>query len=202
VSSLTAGVEWVIKLVMRLIEMSALRLFLKKAKVAFLAERKLTQEASTEPVARGGGFEFTGGASTRTVHTEGGLIHDLERFKKFFQAGCDASPVIAILTLNSGICGSQWQLQSMLSDIEVPGKGTGIAMIGQKEFNSGTAYFKRLREYGYGYLKDCGFSFKADLAVRKPRPPRPQGRPANDSTYIEGLLMHARGLNPPVMGRR
>ena len=89
-----------------------------------------------------------------------------------------ASPIIAMLTLNTGICGSQWQLQCMFSD---------IGLIGQKEFNSGTAYFSRLKDYGRKYLKDCGFEFTPDLAVRSSG--------VNEKRYIEGLLNHAKGIH-------
>jgi hypothetical protein len=195
VSAMATAVEWVIKLVMRLIELGAVKLFLLQAKVKFLEERKRTVNMSAQASRKTGGVdaqgrekvEFTRGASTRKVHTSGGLIHDLEEFKKFFQAGCNASPIIAILTLNSGICGSQWQLQTMLSDIDLPGNRKAIGLIGQKEFNTGTAYFSRLKQYGYGYLKDCGFSFKSNLAVRNPGD--------HDKRYIEGLLLHARGIH-------
>jgi hypothetical protein len=164
VGALTTAVEWVIKLVMRLSELAALKLFLLDAKFAFLKERmKTTQEP---------------GSPHRTIHEHGGLIHDLPEFKKFYQKGCNASPIIAMLTLNSGICGSQWQLQNMFSD---------IGLIGQKEFNSGTAYFSRLKEYGLKYLKDCGFALSADLALKTPG--------ANEKRYIEGLLNHAKGIH-------
>jgi hypothetical protein len=164
VSALATAAEWVIKLVMRLSELAALKLFLLEAKIAFLEERKLT---ALEP-----------GSPHRSVHASGGMIHNLDDFKKFYQKGCNASPIIAMLTLNTGICGSQWQLQCMFSD---------IGLIGQKEFNSGTAYFSRLKDYGRKYLKDCGFEFTPDLAVRSSG--------VNEKRYIEGLLNHAKGIH-------
>jgi len=203
VSAMATGVEWVIKLVMRLVELGAVKLFLLQARLKFLEERKRTARTSELATCDLGGLdaqgrprvEFTGGATTRAVHKSGGLIHDLGEFKKFFQEGCNASPLIAILTLNSGICGSQWQLQSMISDIPVPGvPQTGSALVGQKEFDAGTAYFSRLKQYGYGYLKDCGFSFSAKMSVPSPAP-TDTARRGNDKAYIEGLLMHARGIH-------
>ncbi|MDB5881735.1 MAG: hypothetical protein JWP43_1613 [Ramlibacter sp.] len=164
VSAMATAAEWVIKFVMRLSELAALKLFLLQAKVAFMKERKLTAQ---EP-----------GSPHRTVHETGGMINDLEEFKKFYQKGCNASPIIAMLTLNTGICGSQWQLQTMFSD---------IGLIGQKEFNSGTAYFTRLKDYGRKYLKDCGFEFTPDLAIRSAG--------INEKRYIEGLLNHAKGIH-------
>lgn len=164
VSAMTTAIEWVIKFFMRLTELAALKLFLLDAKIAFMKERKKT---TLEP-----------GSPHRTIHARGGMIHNLDEFKKFYQKGCNASPIVAMLTLNTGICGSQWQLQSMFSD---------IGLIGQKEFNSGTAYFSRLKKYGRDYLKDCGFRFGANLCIKSAG--------ANEKRYIEGLLDHAQGIH-------
>ena len=38
--------------------------------------------------------------------SSGGIIHNLDEFTKLFQEGCDASPLIPMIVLNSGICGS------------------------------------------------------------------------------------------------
>lgn len=157
VSAITTAVEWVIKFVMRLIERSGIKSFLQEARKVFLKERELT----TQEI----------GSRHRTVHTSGGLIHNLDEFKAFYQKGCSASPIIAMLTLNTGICGSQWQLQNMFTD---------IARIGQREFDSGTKYFTRLKRYGKKYLGDSGFEFNAKPVV-----------PA-DKNYIQGLLDHAK----------
>jgi hypothetical protein len=82
----------------------------------------------------------------------------------------------------------------MLSDVDISGNRKGMALIGQKEFNAGTAYFTRLKKYGYGYLKDCGFSFSANLSVPSPGA-KDTARRGNDKAYIEGLLLHARGIH-------
>ena len=156
-SAIATAVEWVIKFVMRLIEQSGIKSFLLEARKVFIEERKLTTEEL--------------GSRHRTVHTSGGLIHDIDKFKKFYQSGCSASPLIAMLTLNTGICGSQWQLQNMFSD---------IGEIGAREFQSGTQYFTRLKRYGKKYLGDSGFEFNAN-----PHTP-------SDKKYIQGLLDHAK----------
>jgi hypothetical protein len=162
VGAITSAVEWVIKFVMRLIEHAAVSLFLLTARVAYMTERKLTRQESGSP--------------HRTVHTSGGKIHNLPRFKKFYQEGCDASPLIAMLTLNTGICGSQWQLQNMFTDL-----GTGRhGEVSQKEFDSGTQYFDRLKKYGLKYLADSGFEFKANPIIK------------SDARYVQGLLDKAR----------
>lgn len=142
IAALTSGVEWCIKFIMRLIERSAINSFLKLARDTYLAEKKIRDAAKDNTGAE--------------MHATGGIINDLEKFKEFYQKGCSASPLIAMLTINTGICGSQWQLQQMIGAIDE---------IGQKEFDSGTKYFTRLKDYGTGYLKDSGFEFNATHEV-------------------------------------
>jgi hypothetical protein len=193
VSAITTAVEWVIKFVMRLMEQASIKLFLLRARLAFLKEKPPAEEAVLgDP------------RVPRTVHAskrKGSLTSDLEAFKAFYQKGCDASPLIAMLTLNSGICGSQWQLQNMF---------TNVGEISQNEFNSGTKYFSRLKKYGLKYLDDSGFEFKASPCL--PKPPAPvdgrsepmrnlaikqqQARFNNEKKVIQGLLDHARGKGP------
>lgn len=105
------------------------------------------------------------------MHAAGGIINDLGRFKEFYQKGCSASPLIAMLTINTGICGSQWQLQQMIGAIDE---------IGQKEFDSGTKYFTRLKDYGTNYLKDSGFEFNATHGV------------GSEKRFIQALLDNAK----------
>lgn len=170
VGAITSAVEWVIKFVMRLIEQASIKMFLLTAKMQYMKARKLTKK------------DESGHRVVDTVNARGkkSLIHDLEAFKRFYQSGCSASPIIAMLTLNSGICGSQWQLQSMFTDMgKIKGK-TIKGEIGQNEFDSGTKYFTRLKRYGKKYLGDSGFEFKANPVI------------AGDKKYIQGLLDHAK----------
>ncbi|MDO9360332.1 MAG: hypothetical protein Q7T70_15245 [Polaromonas sp.] len=157
ISALTAGVEWCIKFIMRLMERSAIKSFLELAKDTYVAEKKLRDAAKNNTGAE--------------MHATGGIINDLEKFKEFYQKGCSASPLIAMLTINSGICGSQWQLQQMIGAVDE---------IDQKEFNSGTKYFTRLKDYGTNYLKDSGFEFKATHEV------------LSEKRYIQALLDNAK----------
>jgi len=160
ISALTAGVEWCIKFVMRLRELWAVEAFLKEAKEVYSDEKKIRTNAQ--------------GADASAMHASGGIIHDLPRFKKFFQSGCDASPVIAMLTINTGICGSQWQLQQVVGDMHE---------IEQAEFDSGTKYFSRLKDYGAKYLADSGFEFNSNH--EEPR----------DKQFIQKLLDNAKNPN-------
>ncbi|MFI5447678.1 hypothetical protein [Polaromonas sp. UC242_47] len=162
VSAIATAVEWVIKFVMRLIEQASIKLFLLQARVQYMLARKLTKKDDS-------GHRVVDTQNAAKSKTS--LIHDLDAFKKFYQSGCNASPIIAMLTLNTGICGSQWQLQNMFTD---------IGEIGQKEFDSGTQYFTRLKRYGKKYLGDSGFEFNANPIV------------GSDKKYIQGLLDHAK----------
>jgi hypothetical protein len=190
IAAITSAVEWVIKFVMRLMEQASIKLFLLKARVLFLQERIPADEVvpGDPRVAR----------APSELKRTGSLVGNMKKFKEFFQEGCDASPVIAMLTLNTGICGSQWQLQNMFTD---------LGEIGQKEFDSGTKYFTRLKKYGLKYLNDCGFQFVANPSMGAPpasvdaraQPMKDlivkqrQAKYANEKKVIQGYLDHACG---------
>lgn len=144
VSALTSGVEAIIKLVLKIMERGRIKRFLQKARKLYETERLLRVEK----------FDDLANHKVMTMHTSGGLIHDIERFNAFYKEGCEASPIIAMLTINTGLCGSQWQMQNLL---DTPG-----AKLAQKQFDKGTQYFDKLKKYGYGYLKECGFNFVAN----------------------------------------
>lgn len=144
VSAMTSGVEAIIKLVLKIIERGRIKRFLQKARKLYETERLLRVEK----------FDDLANHKVVTMHTSGGLIHDIERFNAFYKEGCEASPIIAMLTINTGLCGSQWQMQNLL---DTPG-----AKLAQKQFDKGTKYFDKLKKYGYGYLKECGFNFVAN----------------------------------------
>ena len=105
--------------------------------------------------------------------TRGGIIHDLDKFKAFFQEGCDASPLIPMLTLNTGICGSLMTLVNLFRDEEK----TGREVVDRATYNSGVAYFARLKSFGARYLQTSGFKFQA--------------RETDTRNNIQGLLDHA-----------
>jgi hypothetical protein len=193
IAAITSAVEWVIKFVMRLMEQASIKLFLLKARVLFLQERIPVDEVVP------GDPRVTRAPSE--LKRTGSLVGNMKKFKEFFQEGCDASPVIAMLTLNTGICGSQWQLQNMFTD---------LGEIGQKEFDSGTKYFTRLKKYGLKYLNDCGFQFVANPSMGAPpasvdartQPMKDlvvkqrQAKYANEKKVIQGYLDHACGKGP------
>ena len=60
-------------------------------------------------------------------------------------------PAIAVLTLNSGICGDKMVYLSMFNDHDVP--------ITSQEFLRGASYLDHLKVWGVDYLDKCGYSF-------------------------------------------
>jgi hypothetical protein len=159
VSAVATGVEWVIKFCYRLYEQSCLNKFLLEAREALKEERKLTSKVDGQLV----------------LHRTGGLIHDLPKFKAFFQRGCNASPLIAMLTLNSGICGSLMVMMNMFNDVGV---------VRQETFDAGNDYFTRLKEYGRDYFQSAGFEFTAVANSAEESDVRTH-------QYINGILSHA-----------
>jgi hypothetical protein len=164
VSAIVTGVEWLVKFTFRLWEQSKIKAFLVKAREFYLAEREL---ATRDPGPRG--LEF----QPNMDPTRGGIIHDLEKFKAFFQEGCDASPLIPMLTLNTGICGSLMTLVNLFRDEEK----TGREVVDRATYDSGVAYFSRLKGFGARYLQTAGFKFQA--------------RQTETRGGIQGLLDHA-----------
>lgn len=145
VNAVVTGVEWLVKVVWRLWEESKIRKFLAEATQLFQIEKSL---ATATPVQGKNtlGLEYQPNMDPK----KGGIIHDLEGFKKFFQRGCEASPVIPMITLNSGICGSLMTLLKMFD-------GREQTMITQQAYSDGAEYFYRLKEHGRAYIKKSGF---------------------------------------------
>jgi hypothetical protein len=170
VGAIATGVEWVIKFCFRLYEQSKLNSFFIEARRLYQEERALTTKRDGQLI----------------LHTSGGLINDLDKFKAFFQKGCDASPLIAMLTLNSGICGSLMTLVNMFNDVGV---------IRQETFDTGNEYFTRLKEYGRDYFSAAGFEFLAC-------PSSGDDTDTQTRLYISGVLSHAvrhhTSATPPI----
>ena len=81
---------------------------------------------------------------------------DLAKFTAFFKRGCEASVVIPMLTLNSGICGSIWEQIQMIT-----GANERVRPIAQRDFDAGVRYFSRLKRFSATYLAASGFQFTA-----------------------------------------
>jgi len=206
VAAVLTGVEWLIKLIYRVAEILRVKDFLALARQKWEAEKARAKTVSTDTlIEKGRRTETvnlrnaqTGQVSksvslsmgTQSVQvtvdkptgifepnmTQGSFITDTAAFTEFYRKGCDASPLIAMLTLNSGICGSLMTLARMFDDT---GEMIKVAAHGSKskeQFDIAGQYFRRLKEYGAKYLKNSGFRFS----------PRDAG-----NKYLEGLLMHA-----------
>jgi hypothetical protein len=141
------GVEWLVKTVWRMWEESKISRFLQEAKEHYERERSL---ANAQPVSHNNPLhvEYEPNLDPRL----GGFIHDVAAFKTFFERGCEASPVIPMLTLNSGVCGSLITLLQLFH-------GREDAMVSEETFGAGAEYFLRLKEFGRNYLKSSGFKF-------------------------------------------
>lgn len=102
----------------------------------------------------------------------GGIITDTKRFTEFFKSGCDASPLIAALVLNSGICGSLMTFVRLVDDAgEIMGQKDGAGH--NSNFKTAEDFFTRLKIHAQKCLKNSGFVFSAN---------------AKDSVSINGYL--------------
>jgi hypothetical protein len=166
VSAVMSGIEWMLKLVYRLSEYMGIQQFLQRARGLYDAEKwraKMVDgvyEPNTAP---------------------GGLITDAKSFTAFFRDGCKASPLIPMLTLNSGLGGS---LMTMLQLFEEDGSQsrratTNIGSGETREFDRGNAYFTRLKRYSVDYMRGSGFKFSALQTSDK---------------VMAGYLVHATGM--------
>ncbi|MDB5874984.1 MAG: hypothetical protein JWQ07_4426 [Ramlibacter sp.] len=172
VAALVTGVEWLVKLVWRIWEQSKISKFLKLAREHYKEEKRLAEmNAMAIRLTNPGEHGMTGSRNQLVPEmdrSKGGIIHDLDRFKAFYKKGCDASPLIPMLTFNTGICGSLMVLMRMFDDADT--------MITQATWDTGAEYFTKLKQYGRGYLSGAGFEFKPLEAGNK---------------SIQGLLNHA-----------
>lgn len=75
-------------------------------------------------------------------------------FARWYRKHVLLAPALAILTLNSGICGDKMIYLSMFNDDQTP--------ISSDEFSRGTASIENLKVWGARYLGDCGFSFSSE----------------------------------------
>lgn len=158
-------VTWTIGAVLRVIEKINLDAFLRKARRHFDAEPRLGEgPLRFQPAARDG------------------LVHDAAGFDRFFEEGCQISPVVPFLTLNTGVCGA------LLTKIRLTGNATDTA--NENAYLAALHYFDKARALSRRYLKDSGFTFTTvsgsgaaraviDLALATPvvKAGRTQARP-------------------------
>ncbi|MBX3655869.1 MAG: hypothetical protein KF686_16925 [Ramlibacter sp.] len=191
VAALVTGIEWLVKFAWRLIEQHQISEFLKEARQRFLEVRARATRVETTGVRN---YTDSMGRPQRIAEqyvryepdldrSKGGFIHDLDAFSSFFQKGCDASPLIPMLVLNSGICGSLMVLLKMFDDLNRP-------ITHQTVYDAGNQYFTRLKEFSRGYMAASGFEFKV-------RPSEdgisydPDSSQNRERRYLQGLLNHS-----------
>jgi hypothetical protein len=144
VSMVLTGIEWLYKMLYRWWESSKIATFLDEAKKLYQIEQGRATVGKIEHRTEVG--EITPSAV--------GLVHQTPEFTKFFERGCKASPVIPMLVLNSGICGS---LMTMIQMVE----GNGQTLISSSNVTEGAEYFTRLKDFGRRYLTKSGFKFSS-----------------------------------------
>lgn len=146
VSAVMSGIEWLVRLVSRLGEYFGIQQFLLSARGHYDAEKRRARKVD-------GVYEPNTGA--------GGIITDTAAFTRFFKDGCKASPLIPMLTLNSGLGGS---LMTMLQLFEADGSQSARATRNvtggeTREFDRGDMVFTRLKRWSVEYMRKSGFKF-------------------------------------------
>jgi hypothetical protein len=147
VSAVMSGIEWLVRLISRLGEYFGIQQFLQ------VARRHYTAEKQRAKMGADGVYEPNTAA--------GGIITDTAAFTTFFKDGCKASPLIPMLTLNSGLGGS---LMTMLQLFEADGSQSARATRNvtggeTREFDRGDMYFRRLKRWSVEYMRKSGFRF-------------------------------------------
>lgn len=190
VAAVVTGIEWLVKIIWRLIEQYQIGEFLKEARKMFLKERALATTTVTSGVRNYtdsmGRKQHAAVSYTRYEpnldKSSGGIIHNLKEFTEFFQRGCDASPLIPMIVLNSGICGSLMVLLKMFDDLNRP-------LTTQAMFDTGNEYFTRLKKYSRGYMVGSGFNFSVKLSTTEGNYDfEAHGR---ERKFLQGLLDHS-----------
>jgi len=164
VSVVMGAIEWMVKMVSRLTEQSAIGNFLRRARTEYAFEQQRAKKVNDvyEP-------------STAA----GGLINDTKRFTAFFEEGCNASPLIPMLTLNSGLGGGPMTLIKLFES----GSNPTLKADASAQLLTANSYFTRLKRHGADYMRASGFSF---MPLKSP------------DKRMQGYLTHATGMGKAV----
>lgn len=93
-------------------------------------------------------------------------------FNQWFKGYSLTLPVLPVLALNTGITGNKMLFLQMFQ--------SNTNIVSQSQFDAGVSYLDGLKEWGSGYIEDCGFSFSSA-----------------DPT-VSGLLAMAKTQAPPL----
>jgi hypothetical protein len=74
-------------------------------------------------------------------------------FNNWYKGYALTIPALAVLTLNTGLCGDKMRFLKMFKD--------NTYVISQSEFDRGVGYVDKLKVWGSKYLEDAGFSFSS-----------------------------------------
>lgn len=83
------------------------------------------------------------------------IVYNDEAFNALFAEGCDASACIPMMTINSGIAGDLMMFMKMFDDTR------SAKMVVQQQFDAGTEYFQKLKQFGRDYVSSSGFRFSS-----------------------------------------
>jgi hypothetical protein len=173
VSMIMTALEWAYKLVSRLLQRSALNAFRVKAQELWDKEKVIA--ARHADAKYGSAWSETNSRTTNGEHRpryeptpigdpQGSVIHRPELFREWFKEGCDASYIVPMLTLNSGMCGSIFEQIEMHA---------GQRRIDQSTFDAGVRYFSLLKKVSSRSLRRSGFTV------------------TSKDTIVDGALVHA-----------
>lgn len=159
VSVVIGAVDWMVRIVSRLLEQSAIQRFLEDARRLYVLEKKQVKQVD-------GVY-----AGSKDSHR---LINNSARFGAFFQRGCEASPLIPMLTLNSGLAGNWMTLLNLFTDDASPRMKANAG----EQVLKADDYFGRLKRHGVDYMRQSGFRFMPLMS---------------HDTLMQGYLKHATG---------
>lgn len=143
VNGLVNGIKWIAVAIKRLVEQSRIDAFLGEMAQIWKKESTLVKRSEE-------------GQMQPNLDTScPSLIHQPEAFNELFKRGCDASALIPMLALNSGICGNMMTYLRMAND-------TSSGVISQTAFDAGDRYFTRIKSLARDYLRSADFNFRAD----------------------------------------
>lgn len=143
VNGLVNGIKWITVAIKRLVEQSRIDTFLGEMAHIWKKESTLVKRNAE------------GQMQPDMDKSSTSLIHQPEAFNELFKRGCNASALIPMLALNSGICGNMMTYLKMAND-----SSTGL--IGQAAFDAGDRYFTRIKCLARDYMRSADFMFRGD----------------------------------------
>ncbi len=139
---IAAAIEFITKAVYRLYESLKMKIIFAQARRLY-AECKWIVHVPDE----------VGRTRECAFPKPGSLVTNRKAFTEQFEEWCDSCPCVAMLTLNSGICGDLMQMMRMFE--------SATTTVSNDAFHAGAEYFNNLKYWSARYLKDSGFIFSS-----------------------------------------